>query len=74
MAKYSTHKNSNEYKNAITLERKRIRAAKYAVQNEKESDKELRALARDIHALVAPFVYVPQSPARIHTNAGKKVN
>lgn len=70
MAKYATHKDTKEYKNEITIARRRIRDSKYSTlfpnTDDAASDKALRAIAREVHATVAPFVYVPASPEPEH--------
>jgi hypothetical protein len=60
MAKYATRKSTNANV-AETLERKRIRAAKYANLSisEIDSDRALRTLARELGATLVSPVYVP---------------
>jgi hypothetical protein len=72
MAKYNTRKNSKEYKDTVTRERKRIRNEKYAFLDEKENEKDLRALAREVGAILVPVVYVPASPTLAQTKITHK--
>ena len=74
MAAHATHKNQIQFKNAITLERKRIRTAKYAIQDEKDRDRALRLVARELDATVIFNVYVPASPDSRTFNPHKAVS
>ena len=53
MAKYVTHKGTNEAKRA-TLTRKEIMAMKYPKRDAKEMAKALRQVARDLDAVYVP--------------------
>jgi hypothetical protein len=66
MAKYVTHKNTNVIE---TLERKRIRAAKYAIETEKDRARALRSLASELSATVIPFPYVPSHDVELEHTA-----
>lgn len=74
MAKYSTRKNSSDYKMAITIERKRIRNLKYSLKDQTDSaiEKDLRTIAREVGAVILPTVYVPASPSIAHTASNHK--
>ena len=52
MATFATHKNQNDYKYQITLSRKRIRESKYAIETERDRNKAIRSLARELNATV----------------------
>ena len=73
MAAHATHKNQSEFKNAFTLERKRIRNAKYAIRDEKENAQSLRAIARELNAEFLVSEYVPASPDSRTFNPHKNV-